>query len=65
MLVARPQPGGEQPKETKLDTGRPIGPVVACMRGGVVIDKSFVFMVLACTVAPLLGAAVYLATFLF
>jgi hypothetical protein len=35
------------------------------MRGGVVIDKSFVLMVLACAAAPLLGAAVYLATFLF
>jgi hypothetical protein len=35
------------------------------MRGGVVIDKSFVFMALACTAAPLLGAAVYLATFFF
>jgi hypothetical protein len=34
-------------------------------RGGVVIDKSFVLMVLACAAAPLLGAGIYLVTFLF
>jgi hypothetical protein len=30
-----------------------------------VIDKSFVFMVLACLAAPFLGAGIYLMTFLF
>jgi hypothetical protein len=35
------------------------------MRGSVVIDKSFVIMVLACAVAPLLGAGIYLMMSLF
>jgi hypothetical protein len=35
------------------------------LRGGVVIDKSFLIMVLACAAAPLLGAGIYLVTFLF
>jgi hypothetical protein len=30
------------------------------MRGCVVIDKSFVIMVLACAAAPLVGAGIYL-----
>jgi hypothetical protein len=35
------------------------------MRGSVVIDKSFVLMVLACAAAPLLGAGIYLVVHLF
>ena len=35
------------------------------LRGSVVIDKSFVIMVLACAAAPLLGAGIYLMMSLF
>jgi hypothetical protein len=35
------------------------------MRGRGVIDKSFLFMVLACAAAPFLGAGVYLVMALF
>jgi hypothetical protein len=35
------------------------------MRGRVVIDKSFVIMVLACAAAPLVGAGIYLMMSLF
>jgi hypothetical protein len=35
------------------------------MRGCVVIDKSFVIMVLACAAAPLVGAGIYLMMLLF
>lgn len=30
------------------------------LRGSVVIDKSFVFMALACTMAPFIGAGLYM-----
>ncbi len=36
-----------------------------CMRGSVVIDKSFVFMALACAMAPFLGAGLYMMVVLF
>ncbi len=35
------------------------------LRGSVVIDKSFVFMALACAAAPLLGAGIYVVVHLF
>ena len=38
---------------------------VACLRGSVVIDKSFVIMALACAAAPLVGAGVYIVVYLF
>ena len=34
-------------------------------RGSVVIDKSFVIMVLACAMAPIVGAGIYLVVHLF
>jgi hypothetical protein len=34
-------------------------------RGSVVIDKSFVIMVLACAMAPIVGAGIYLVVYLF
>jgi hypothetical protein len=35
------------------------------LRGSVVIDKSFVIMVLACAMAPFVGAGIYLVVLLF
>ena len=35
------------------------------LRGRAVIDKSFVIMVLACAMAPLVGAGIYLVVLLF
>jgi len=34
-------------------------------RGSVVIDKSFVIMVLACAMAPIVGAGIYMVVHLF
>ena len=44
----------------ELGWGRSFRWVVCGLRGCVVIDKSFVIMALACAVAPLLGAGIYL-----
>lgn len=64
-MLAKQQPGSEA-IEGKPAAWRVDGPVVSVgMRGGVVIDKSFVIMVLACAAAPLLGAGVYLMVTLF
>jgi hypothetical protein len=38
---------------------------VVWLRGSVVIDKSFVIMVLACAVAPIVGAGIYVMVLLF
>ncbi len=38
---------------------------VACLRGRVVFDKSFVIMALACAAAPIVGAGVYIVVYLF
>ena len=38
---------------------------VTRLRGSVVIDKSFVFMALACAMAPIVGAGIYLVVNLF
>jgi len=38
---------------------------VAYLRGSAVIDKSFVIMALACAMAPLVGAGVYIVVYLF
>jgi hypothetical protein len=35
------------------------------LRGCVVIDKSFVIMALACAMAPVVGAGIYLVVLLF
>jgi hypothetical protein len=35
------------------------------LRGSVVIDKSFVFMALACAMAPFVGAGLYMMVVLF
>jgi hypothetical protein len=35
------------------------------LRGSVVIDKSFLIMVLACAMAPIVGAGIYLVVLLF
>ena len=35
------------------------------MRGSVVFDKSFVIMALACAVAPIVGAGIYVMVHLF
>ena len=38
---------------------------VTQLRGSVVIDKSFVIMALACAMAPVVGAGIYLVVHLF
>ena len=38
---------------------------VVRLRGSVVIDKSFVIMVLACAMAPIVGAGIYVVVHLF
>jgi hypothetical protein len=38
---------------------------VVRLRGSVVIDKSFVIIVLACAMAPIVGAGIYLVVHLF
>ena len=38
---------------------------VVWLRGSVVIDKSFVIMVLACAAAPIVGAGIYVMVQLF
>jgi hypothetical protein len=35
------------------------------LRGSVVIDKSFLFMALACAAGPIVGAGIYIAIHLF
>ena len=38
---------------------------VALLRGRVVFDKSFVIMALACAMAPIVGAGIYIVVYLF
>jgi hypothetical protein len=38
---------------------------VVVLRGSAVIDKSFVIMALACAMAPIVGAGIYIVVYLF
>jgi hypothetical protein len=49
----------------RLQGGRRGAPQVVQLRGSVVIDKSFVIMALACAMAPVVGAGIYLVVYLF
>jgi hypothetical protein len=48
-----------------LQGGRSGGLQGVALRGSVVIDKSFVIMALACAMAPIVGAGIYLVVYMF
>lgn len=49
----------------RLQGGRRGALQVVELRGRVVIDKSFVIMALACAMAPVVGAGIYIVVYLF